>query len=139
MILCDRPGEQASSHLWQLRLRGARRRTFLGQSLIFPPLPPLARGSNWIGPISIVAIHRTSAQFEERCRPIEIAQRNDCVIRRRHGRFGNWSTPAARWELERIGMSEGSHAGPPWLTKPFKLTVSVTAKCNLACRHCYTD
>lgn len=36
-------------------------------------------------------------------------------------------------------MSEGSHAGPPWLTKPFKLTVSVTAKCNLACRHCYTD
>jgi radical SAM protein with 4Fe4S-binding SPASM domain len=27
----------------------------------------------------------------------------------------------------------------PWLTSPFKLTISVTARCNLACRHCYTD
>jgi len=27
----------------------------------------------------------------------------------------------------------------PWLAAPFKLTISVTARCNLACRHCYTD
>lgn len=36
-------------------------------------------------------------------------------------------------------MPDRSSAGSPWLTKPFKLTISVTAKCNLACRHCYTD
>jgi radical SAM protein with 4Fe4S-binding SPASM domain len=33
----------------------------------------------------------------------------------------------------------GSHANLPWLAAPFKLTISVTARCNLACRHCYTD
>ena len=27
----------------------------------------------------------------------------------------------------------------PWLTSPFKLTISVTAQCNLVCRHCYAD
>src|SRR5262245_23564576 len=27
----------------------------------------------------------------------------------------------------------------PWLAAPFKLTISVTARCNLACLHCYTD
>lgn len=27
----------------------------------------------------------------------------------------------------------------PWLAAPFKLTISVTARCNLGCRHCYTD
>jgi radical SAM protein with 4Fe4S-binding SPASM domain len=30
--------------------------------------------------------------------------------------------------------------GPrPWLTAPFKLTVSITTRCNLACSVCYTD
>jgi sulfatase maturation enzyme AslB (radical SAM superfamily) len=33
----------------------------------------------------------------------------------------------------------GSRANLPWLAAPFKLTISVTARCNLACRHCYTD
>ena len=27
----------------------------------------------------------------------------------------------------------------PWVAAPFKLTLSVTARCNLACTHCYTD
>jgi radical SAM protein with 4Fe4S-binding SPASM domain len=34
---------------------------------------------------------------------------------------------------------EGLKEGAPWLTRPFKLTISVTAKCNLTCQHCYTD
>lgn len=36
--------------------------------------------------------------------------------------------------------TRSAQTGPkPWLTAPFKLTVSITTRCNLACSVCYTD